>query len=230
MTKAETAEMLQNTDGIIFDLDGTLVDSMWIWPAIDDDFLAKYDLTGQEPDTFHEGMEGLSYTEVAQYFLDLFPSLPLTNEEIMDEWMEMAHDKYMTQVTLKKGVESFIHSMRQEGKKIGIATSNDLSLTMDTLKALNAVSLFDSIHSATEVPAGKPSPDIYLLVAEDLGIPASRCLVFEDVPQGILAGKNAGMKVCAVEDDFSAPSRERKRELADYYIMDYDELVKGDKE
>ncbi len=224
MTKANNTGILKDTDGIIFDLDGTLVDSMWIWPAIDDDFLAKYGLTGQEPATFHEGMEGLSYTEVAQYFLDLFPSLPLSNEEIMDEWMEMAHDKYVTQVSLKKGVESFIRSMRAQDKKIGIATSNDLSLTMDTLNALDVVPLFDSIHSATEVAAGKPSPDIYLLVAEDLGVPASRCLVFEDVPQGILAGKNAGMRVCAVEDDFSAPSRDRKRELADYYIMDYDEL------
>ncbi len=224
MTKAEAARMLQDIDGIIFDLDGTLVDSMWIWPSIDDDFLAKYGLTGQEPDTFHEGMAGLSYTEVAQYFLDLFPSLPLNKEEIMDEWMEMAHDKYMTQVTPKKGVTAFIRSMKARGKKIGIATSNDLSLTMDTLQALGIMDLFDSVHSATEVAAGKPSPDIYLLVAEDLQAAPERCLVFEDIPQGIQAGKNAHMRVCAVEDDFSAPLRERKMKLADYYIEDYDEL------
>ncbi len=224
MTKSEVARMLRDIDGIIFDLDGTLVDSMWIWPAIDDEFLSKYGVKGQEPPTFHEGMEGLSYTEVAQYFLDLFPALPLTKEEIMEEWMEMAHDKYMTRVGLKKGVKSFILDMRARGKKIGIATSNDLSLTMDTLRALCIASLFDSVHSATEVRAGKPSPDIYLLVAKDLCIPPSRCLVFEDVPQGILAGKNAKMRVCAVEDDFSSPQRDRKIELSDYYIQDYDEL------
>ncbi len=224
MTKAETDEMLQKIEGIIFDLDGTLVDSMWIWPSIDDDFLAKYNLTGQEPATFHEGMAGLSYTEVAQYFLDLFPSLPLTKEEIMDEWMDMAHDKYVTQVKPKIGVLAFIRAMRDRGIKTGIATSNDLSLTLDTLDALDMTGLFDSIHSATEVAAGKPSPDIYLLVAEDMGVLPEHCLVFEDIPQGIQAGKNAGMKVCAVEDDFSAPQRERKKALADYYIQDYDEL------
>ncbi len=224
MTKAETDEMLQKIEGIIFDLDGTLVDSMWIWPSIDDDFLAEYNLTGQEPATFHEGMAGLSYTEVAQYFLDLFPSLPLTKEEIMDEWMDMAHDKYVTQVKPKIGVLAFIRAMRDRGIKTGIATSNDLSLTLDTLDALDMTGLFDSIHSATEVAAGKPSPDIYLLVAEDMGVLPEHCLVFEDIPQGIQAGKNAGMKVCAVEDDFSAPQRERKKALADYYIQDYDEL------
>ncbi len=224
MKKEEAEEMLRGIDGIIFDLDGTLVDSMWIWPSIDDDFLAKYGLTGQEPDTFHEGMAGLSYTEVAQYFLDLFPSLPLNNEEIMDEWMEMAHDKYMTQVTPKKGVITFIRSMRDRGIRMGIATSNDLSLTMDTLGALGMAGLFDSVHSATEVAHGKPSPGIYLLVAEDLAVPPGRCLVFEDIPQGIQAGKNAGMRVCAVEDDFSAPQRDRKIEAADYYIQDFTDL------
>ena len=58
---------------VIFDMDGSLVDSMWIWPDIDDVFLEKYNL--QKPEGFHEGMEGKSYTETAQYFLDLFPSL-----------------------------------------------------------------------------------------------------------------------------------------------------------
>ena len=73
-------------------------------------------------------------------------------------------------------------------------------------------------------PAGKPAPDIYLLVAETLGVKPEECLVFEDVPMGILAGKNAGMRVCAVEDTFSASQREEKKELADYYIESYDEI------
>ena len=71
---------------------------------------------------------------------------------------------------------------------------------------------------------GKPAPDIYLLVAETLGVKPEDCLVFEDVPMGILAGKNAGMKVCAVDDPFSRPQEDKKRELADYYIMDYEDI------
>ena len=77
-----------------------------------------------------------------------------------------------------------------------------------------------------EAGAGKPAPDVYLMVAGELAVEPERCLVFEDVPMGILAGKNAGMRVCAVEDDFSRPQEEKKRKLADYYIQDYDDIEK----
>ena len=73
--------------------------------------------------------------------------------------------------------------------------------------------------------AGKPAPDVYLKVAEDLGVAPEECLVFEDVPNGILAGKNAGMKVCAVYDEFSEPDDPEKRRLADYYIRDFFQIM-----
>lgn len=218
-------QMLDDKDAVIFDMDGTLVDSMWIWPSIDDDYLAKYHLTKIE--NFHEIMEGMSYTEVAQFFLDTYPEIGCTREQVMDEWMDMAHDKYMTEVTLKEGVCDFIVEMRRQGKKIGIATSNDKNLAMDTLEALHVTELFDVVHSACEVAAGKPSPDVYLLVAEEIGVHPERCLVFEDVPMGIMAGKNAGMTVCAVDDEFSRPQEEKKRSLADYYIQNFHDIRNG---
>lgn len=215
-------KMLKDIDAIIFDMDGTLIDSMWIWPSIDDAYLAKYNLIKTE--NFHEAMEGMSYTEVARFFLDTYPELERTQEEVMEEWMDMAHDKYMNQVYLKDGAYEFITEMRRQGKKIGIATSNARSLADDTLEALKIMELFDVVRSACEVAAGKPSPDVYLLVAEEMEVDPKRCLVFEDVPMGILAGKNAGMSVCAVEDDFSKPQEEKKRSLADYYIQNYNDI------
>ena len=217
--------MLNNIEGIIFDMDGTLVDSMWIWPAVDVDFFEKYDLV--PPEHFHEGMEGMSYSETAQYFLDAFPKLTQSRQEVMDEWTQMAYEKYMTQVPLKKGVLEFIEEMRRQGKKIGIATSKGRELVDGTLNALKIESLFDCVITACEVGVGKPAPDVYLKAASEIGIAPFRCLVFEDVPMGILAGKNAGMKVCAVEDDFSKAQREKKRELADYYIQDYNDIRSG---
>ena len=74
--------MLENVDACIFDLDGTLVDSMWVWVSVDEEYIRKYKLT--KPKDFHAGMEGMSYSETAQYFLDCFPSIPLSREEIMD--------------------------------------------------------------------------------------------------------------------------------------------------
>lgn len=218
-------EILKNTEAIIFDLDGTLVDSMWIWPTIDDEYLDKYKL--QKPDNFGESMEGKSYTEAAQMFLDIFPELNRTLDEVKEEWFHMAYNKYVNHVEMKEGVYDFIVEMRLKGRKIGIATSNSYELVSATLDALNIRSLFDSVRCACEVKKGKPSPDVYLLVAEDLNVKPENCLVFEDVPMGILAGKNAGMRVCGVDDDFSRPQEARKKELADYYIQNYYDISRG---
>ncbi len=79
--------------------------------------------------------------------------------------------------------------------------------------------------TACEVPKGKPAPDVYLEAARRLGATPENCLVFEDVPMGIQAGKNAGMRVCAVEDLFSAEQIQEKRKLADYYISDYQQVL-----
>ncbi len=215
-------DMLENIDAVIFDLDGSLIDSMWIWPAVDEEFLAKYHLT--PPDCFQEAMEGKSYTETARLFLELFPELDSTVEAIMQEWTDMTYELYTTQVGLKEGAYDFIRKLHRQGVKLGIATSNTREVVEAALDALEISQFFDSVHTACEVAAGKPSPDVYLLVAEELGADPSRCLVFEDVPMGILAGKNAGMKVCGVDDEFSRPQEARKKELADYYIQSYSDI------
>ena len=79
--------------------------------------------------------------------------------------------------------------------------------------------------TSCEAKRGKPAPDVYLKAAGQLGAEPSACLVFEDVPMGILAGKNAGMRVCAVDDWFSRPQDAKKRELADYFIHSYEDIT-----
>ena len=214
--------MLNGIEAIIFDIDGTLVDSMWVWTNIDDIFIEKYGLT--EPEDFHEGMEGKSYSETAQYFLDIFPSLKHTREELEEEWFQMAYEIYSTQISLKPGAYEFIKEMHAKGIKFGIATSNNRELAVATLTHNDILEYIDSIWTSCEAKAGKPNPAVYLRVAESLKVEPSKCLVFEDVPMGILAGKNAGMKVCAVDDPFSRPQEKKKRELADYYIQDYRDI------
>ena len=214
--------MLNDIEAVIFDIDGTLVDSMGVWTDIDDIFLEKYGLT--EPEGFHEGMEGKSYSETAQYFLDLFPSLPHTREELEAEWHEMAYEMYTSKLKLKPGAYEFICRLHENGVKLGVATSNNRDLAEGTLRFNGVLEYMNSIWTACEAKAGKPNPAVYLCVAKDLGVKPERCLVFEDVPMGILAGKNAGMKVCAVEDAFSKSQEEKKRALADFYIQDYNDI------
>lgn len=214
--------MLKDIQAVIFDIDGTLIDSMWVWREIDVLFMEKYHLT--EPENFHEGMEGMSYSETAQYFLDIFPTLTHTKEELQDEWFQMAYDIYTSRISLKKGAYELIQQLRKEGIKLGIATSNNRELAEGTLRYNGVLDQMDSIWTSCEAKAGKPNPAVYLKVAEDLQVEPKYCLVFEDVPMGILAGKNAGMRVCAVDDSFSKGQEAKKRELADYYIKDYDDI------
>lgn len=211
--------MLENKKAVIFDLDGSLVDSMWIWPEIDIQYMKKYGL--RAPMNFHKAIEGMSYTETAQYFLDTFPSLRCTLDDVRREWMEMTMNLYQTKVPLKRGAREFLEHMHSMGVLMGIATSNARELVDATLKSLHIKDYFTSVRTSCEVSVGKPAPDVYLKVAEDLRVSPGSCLVFEDVPRGIEAGKNAGMTVCAVEDDFSRPDEKEKRQLADYFIRDY---------
>lgn len=217
--------MLNNIKAVIFDLDGSLVDSMWIWPAVDEKYMAKYQLT--QPDGFHKDIEGMSYTETAQYFLDTFPSLTCTLEDVQQEWIEMTHKLYSSEVQLKPGGMEFLDLAKSSGILLGIATSNTRELVNIVLDALQIREYFTSVRTSCEVAAGKPAPDVYLKVAEDLGISPVDCLVFEDVPNGIQAGINAGMSVCAVDDAFTRPVEKEKKKLADYFIRDYYDILNG---
>lgn len=219
--------MLTNIDAIIFDLDGTLIDSMWLWKAIDIDYLAKFNI--EFPDDLQDNLEGKSFTETAMYFKERF-DIPDSIEEIKETWNTMALDYYVNKVPLKEGVLEFLDLLKSKGIKIGIATSNSRFLVEKVLSKLNISEYFDTIRTSCEVKEGKPSPDVYLKVAEDLEVSPSRCLVFEDVPNGIKAGKNANMKVCAIQDDFSKKMEEEKKMLADYFIDNYYQLLEQNEE
>ena len=90
---------------------------------------------------------------------------------------------------------------------------------------LKLMKSYYSLDASDEVKKGKPAPDVFLKVAEKLGTEPKECLVFEDIPNGILAAKRAGMEVCAVEDAYSMDLAANKKKLADYYIKDYNEVL-----
>ncbi|MCI6432792.1 MAG: HAD family phosphatase [Oliverpabstia sp.] len=214
--------MLENIKAVLFDLDGTLVDSMWMWKDIDIEYLGKrgFDL----PVELQKDIEGMSLTETATYFKNRF-ELPESLEEIKKEWMDMARDKYCHQVPLKPGAKEFLLYLKEHQIRTGIASSNGIELVHAVLQAQGVDQYLDSVHTCCDVKRGKPNPDIYLLVAEELDVKPEECLVFEDIPMGILAGKRAGMRTCAVEDVFSRDQMNEKRRLADYYIQDYYDVL-----
>lgn len=217
-------KMLDNVKAMIFDMDGTLMDSMWIWPDIDDYYVKKYDLV--LPDDFHTAIEGKAYRETAQYFIDVL-HMSMDVEAIMKEWTQLAYERYKNDVFLKPGAKELLKYGKEKGIVFGIATSNGRSLVDMVLKERNIQQYFQSVRTSCEVGKGKPSPDVYLKVSEDIGVSPENCLVFEDVPMGILAGKRAGMRVCAIYDKFSEKKDQQKKELADYYIRDFRDVMAG---
>lgn len=214
--------MLQDIKAVIFDVDGTLVDSMWIWKQVDIDFLWRRKT--ELPVDLQKDIEGLSYTSTAEYFKKRF-NLPETVEEIKEEWREMADDFYNNKIPLKTGVKELLQIIRSNNLKIGIATSNSRELVETMIKKHEIGEYFDGIRTSCEVPRSKPFPDVYLQAAKDLGIEPKNCLVFEDTIAGATAAKAAGMRVVAVYDEISAESRAELEKLAELYIMDFHEFI-----
>lgn len=219
--------MLENREAVIFDLDGTLADSMGIWKEIDIEYLGGFGII--LPESLQNEIEGMSFTETACYFKERF-RIPDPIEAIKADWNRMAWDKYANVVMLKPGAADFVKRCHAAGLKLGIATSNSRELVENFIRVHGLEQYFMSIMTACDVQKGKPAPDIYLRTAGELAVQPAKCLVFEDIVAGIQAGKAAGMKVCAVEDVYSAYQRNEKKELADYYIDSYLELLQDEGE
>lgn len=215
-------ELLKGKKAALFDLDGTLVDSMWMWKEIDIEFLSRF---GYDcPDYLQKDIEGMSFSETAVYFKENF-QIPMTLDEIKACWIDMSIDKYRFEVPFKKGALEFLKYCKDNGIRTGIATSNGRDMVDAVVESLKFGEYLDVITTACEVKAGKPEPDIYLEVARRLEVTPADCIVFEDIPAGILAGKRAGMTVIAVEDNFSKNMKDEKKRLSDGFINDYFELL-----
>lgn len=214
--------MLNNFEAVLFDLDGTLVESMSMWGDIDVEYLKKFHLP--VPDGLQQAIEGLSMYQTAVYFKENF-AIKDSLEEIMDDWNAMAYHKYTKEIPLKPGARKFLDHLKEKNIPCGIATSNSRILTEAILKSHQIKAYFPVMVTGDEIAKGKPDPEVYLEAARKLGVRPEKCLVFEDIPFGIMAGKNAGMTVCAVEDDYSMKDRDEKIRLADFYIKTYEELL-----
>lgn len=207
---------------VIFDLDGTLVDSMWIWKDIDIEYLKKHHLP--LPADLQKAIEGMSFTETASYFKTRF-NLPDPIEQIKAEWIEMAEDYYSNRINLKQGAADFIAHLTEQGIPVGIGTSNSRDLALMVLRRHNIEMAIAEMVTSCEVPRGKPAPDVFLKVAELMGVEPEHCLVFEDTHAGVLAALAAGMQVIAVRDTHSQEWAHEIEPLVQKYIHDYSEML-----
>jgi HAD superfamily hydrolase (TIGR01509 family) len=214
--------MYKDIKAVIFDIDGTLIDSMWIWKQVDIEFLGKRGIP--LPERLQTDIEGMSYSETAIYFKARF-NLSESLEEIKEEWRLMAEDYYKCHIKLKSGAKELLKLLYDKGYIIGIATSNSRELVDYMLTNHGISQYFSNIRTSCEVDKGKPHPDVYLKVAEDMDIEPGYCLVFEDTLAGVMAAKSAGMKVIAMADEVSLESKDKLIEMTEGYIHSFDEVM-----
>lgn len=211
-------ELVDNSKAIIFDLDGTLIDSMNVWSDIDKEFFKMHDLPFEKDYQKEIGHKGLK--EIAAYTKTRY-NLKESEDEIVTIWLDMAKEAYAYKIPLKEGVKSFLEYLQSKNIKMGIATSNSLELTELVLKHHDIYKYFSKVVTVNELKTNKGSPDIYLHISDSFGLVPSECIVFEDLLTGIRTAKKAGYKVVGVKEISSLDKEKEIREIADLYISNY---------
>lgn len=209
-------------EAAIFDLDGTLLESMGVWTEIDAAFLQKRGFEATED--YIRAVTPMGFRPAAEYTISRF-GLEESPDEIMAEWDLMCRDAYAHTIGLKPDAEVYLRRLKQGGVKLGVATALTPELFRPALERNGVLSLFDAFTSLGEVRRGKGFPDIYLLTAQKLGVAPGACMVFEDISLGIAGAQAGGFLTCGVYDDSSAHEWDKIRETAHRTIRHYRELL-----
>jgi beta-phosphoglucomutase-like phosphatase (HAD superfamily) len=213
---------MRTFDAAIFDLDGTLIDSLGVWEQVDRDFLARRGIA-LTPD-YTAKVSAMCFSEAAEYTIHRF-GFRDTPEELIREWNGMVAFEYANNIGLKPLAGEYLSHLLESGVTLGVATALPEELYTPVLRRNGVYDRFSAFASVGEVSRGKGFPDVYLLAAERLGVPPERCVVFEDVVNGIRGVKAAGMKAVGVYDERSAADGAEIARLADRYIRGFSEMM-----
>ncbi len=210
-------------DAAIFDMDGTIMDSLDVWGKIDREFLENKRGI-KVPDDYVHAISAMSFTEIANYTRERF-NLPDSAEELKAEWTQLAEYEYAHNIFLKDGVREYIDLLKKQGKKIALCTSSPDYFYVPCLKNNGVYEMFDSFTNTCEAGEGKNSTRVFLLAAQKTGAKPQRCIIFEDVLSAATSAKNAGMLVCGVFDERSLVHRDTMKKICDFYIDSFNEIL-----
>lgn len=211
-------EKKMDFNAAIFDLDGTILDSMDVWEHIDIQFLKKRNLP--VPENYVTEICARSFEEAAQYTIDLF-GLQETVEGIIEEWNNMAVEEYSNHVGLLPHALDYLLRLKEHGIKLAVATGLPEKLYMPCLKNNSILELFDALCSTDEVQRGKEYSDVFELAARKLGVAPEHCIVFDDVLPAIKSAKAASMLAGGIYDKYSADQRAEIERIADIYLLNF---------
>ena len=210
--------------GAIFDMDGTLLDSMPVWKRLTQSYLAQFDVHITDAD--YAACEGFSQPQVAEHFLARFPHLPLTVQQMLDGMDALITTRYESLAKPKDGVIDFLESLRARGVKMAIATLTARRHAEKALIDRDMMKYFEFMLTIEDVGVPKYEPDIYLEAAKRLGLPPAECMVFEDAPYAGVTAKKAGFALCGMAEPAYAEGEAALRAASDVFVEhSFDELA-----
>lgn len=212
---------LRKLDACIFDLDGTLLDSMHIWREVDEQYLAMHGIAFDEK--FSEDIKQLTFQESARYFIEHF-QIAKSEQEIIDDWNQMVEVKYRESIELKAGVRELLAYLKQHNIKMCIATSCNKEHAMYALKRLQIDSYFMFVRTSQEVGKNKSHPDLFCQCAQAMDARIENTMVFEDLLSALQVAKAAGFKTCGIHDVLSDHESATIAEVSDYFIYSFMEF------
>jgi len=202
----------------IFDLDGTLFDSMGVWADIDINFLENRGIS--VPGDYTDIVLSMSFSEAAAYTIERF-SLPDSIEDLLLQWNNMAIYAYENTVPMKPYAKEYILALYEQKIPLAIATSSTPELYVPALRRHGIYECFDVMCNSREVGCGKSRPDIFQLTAKKLGLSPCDCVLFEDILPAIISAKSIGMTVYGVYDKSSDADWDKIKQLSDGVIFDF---------
>ncbi len=201
-------------DGAIFDLDGTLLDSMSVWDTVGADYLCSLGI--QPHENLNRTFKTMSLLQAAAHYRSEY-GVTLSVGEIMAGVNRMIASFYYNDAPAKDGVKDMLERLKKAGVRMCVATATDRHLAEKALRRNGMLEYFSAILTCTEVGCGKDTPEIFYRALAHLGTPKQSTLVFEDALYAIKTAKEAGFTVAAVYDASEAEHSGEIRELADIY-------------
>ncbi len=208
--------------GAVFDVDGTILNSMGAWFDATYKFFDEQGIV-MDAEQINEFKEMPLEESIPKIKND--NDLNMTVEEIFAWFLKYVGTQYELHIPAKKGVCEYIKRLHERGVKIALATSGYKDMCEKAFKRLGIWDYIGACAFSSEVGVNKSHPDVYLLAAERIGIDPEECVVFEDIVTGLRGAKIGGFKTVAVADDSNEGQRGEMREIADMYINDFTELL-----
>lgn len=207
--------------GAIFDMDGTLLDSMPVWDHAGESYLESLGIT-PELDLSRK-LATFSMMEGAVYMKEKY-ELPYSYEEIIDGVKDIVRECYFEKVPSKPGVREFLEELKRRGVPMTVATATDLDLAEAALERNGIASYFTKIVTCRDAGAGKSQPDVFHLARSYMKTELEDTWVFEDALHAINTAKNAGYPVCAVYEQANEDEMDEIQRTSDLFLNDFTEV------